>query len=79
MRRTYPKKHGRTFKYHHYTERGAKRWYKSSRYEKANSRKSTARMLVHLMTFAGDEKELELLEAKMLSTISPYTDNGWYE
>jgi hypothetical protein len=53
--------------------------YKSSRYEKANSRKSTAKMLVHLMAFAGDEKELELLEAKMLSAISSYTDTGWYE
>jgi len=79
MYRSYPKKHGRSFKYHSYDSKTVKRWYKSSRFEKANSKKSTARVLVHQMVNASDEEELEKLEAKMLSVISPCTDTGYYD
>ena len=79
MYRTYPKKHGRTFKYHLWTSRSARRWYKASRFEKANSKKSIARVLVHQMANAADEIEFEKLEAKMLSVISPCIDTGYYD
>lgn len=79
MYRAYPKKRGRTFKYHSYTSRGERRWYKASRYEKANRKKSTAKVLVRFMAQAIDEVDLEKWEAKMLSIISAYTDVGWYD
>ncbi len=79
MYRAYPKKHGRTFKYHRWSLESKIRWYKSSRFEKANGRKSTARVLVHQMMKVFDEVELEELEAEMLSVISPCTDTGYYD
>ena len=79
MYRTYPKKHGRTFKYHNYTERSARRWYYTARYIKANSKKSFAKVMVRFMAQAVDEVELEKWEAKMLSAISTHTDVGWYD
>lgn len=79
MYRAYPKKHSRTFKYHRWTRRSEIKWYKSSRFEKANGKKSTARVLVRQMTEALDEVELEELEAEMLSVISPYTCIGYYD
>lgn len=79
MYRAYPKKHSRTFKYHRWTLRSEIRWYKSSRFEKANGKKSTARALVRQMVKAFDEIELENLEAEMLSAISPCTRTGYYD
>lgn len=79
MYRVYPKKHGRTFKYHRWTRRSEIKWYKSSRFEKVNGKKSTARALVRQMVKAFDEIELENLEAEMLSVISPCTRTGYYD
>lgn len=79
MYREYPKKCGRTPKYHAYTYRGARRWYKSSRFVKANSKKSTARSLLHTLINVEDDYLFEKIEAAMLSAISPYTDVGYYD
>lgn len=79
MYRAYPKKHNRTFKYHRWTLKSEIRWYKSSRFEKAHSRKSAARVLVHQMAQTFDEIELEKLKAEMLLVISPFTCIGYYD
>ncbi len=79
MYRKFPKKHGRTFKYHLWTTRSARRWYKSSRFCKAHSGKSTAKVYLNQMTMVLHLEDFEKIEAKMYSRITPYTFNGWYD
>lgn len=79
MYRAYPKKHGCTFKYHRWTIKSERRWYKSSIFKKVYNQKSTARVLVHQMMKVFDEIKLEKLEAEMLSVISSYTRIGYYD
>lgn len=78
MYRKYPKKEGRTFKYHGYTDRIFRLWFKKERYLKRNERKGNARILVHQMKYV-DEEQLEILEAKLLSLESPKNFIGYLD
>lgn len=80
MYRRYPKKHGRTFKYHLYKKydagRSAKRAVYSMAMEDVYLRKSTCRMLVRLLA---KDPENEELEAKLYTGSHMSFANYWYE
>ena len=56
-----------------------KRWYKSSRYEKLNGIKSTARMYVRRLAYAQTDKDFEEIEARLYEASNSHQETGWFD
>lgn len=65
MYRKYPKKEGRTFKYRLWSEREARRFYKTFGYYALSQKKSTLRQLVRELSNALTDEVFQEVEARL--------------